>query len=85
MQSYATLVHNSRSSRPEVIVSVNHALRYESSSSGFFSLRQPFLFFLSDVEAKHLQLSVDQVEKTPTDYMRSAQASGHVSGELRRK
>ncbi len=27
VQSYATLVHNSRSSRPEVIVSVNHALR----------------------------------------------------------
>ncbi|CAF4495746.1 unnamed protein product [Rotaria socialis] len=54
IQSYATLVHNSRSSRPEVIVSVNHAL--------------------SDVEAKHLKLSVDQVEKTPSDYMRSAQA-----------
>lgn len=30
--------------------------------------------FLSDVEAKHLQLSVDQVEKTSTDYIRSAQA-----------
>jgi hypothetical protein len=28
VQSYATLVHNSRSSRPEVIVSVNYALRY---------------------------------------------------------
>ncbi|UJR31568.1 hypothetical protein I4U23_019055 [Adineta vaga] len=54
IQSYATLVHNSRSSRPEVIVSVNHAL--------------------SDVEAKHLQLSVDQVEKSPSDYMRSVQA-----------
>ncbi|CAF3824173.1 unnamed protein product [Adineta steineri] len=54
MQSYATLVHNSRSSRPEVIVSVNHAL--------------------SDVEAKHLNLSIDQVEKTPSDYIRSAQA-----------
>ncbi|CAF3818117.1 unnamed protein product, partial [Rotaria sp. Silwood1] len=54
IQSYATLVHNSRSSRPEVIVSVNHAL--------------------SDIEAKHLQLSIDQVEKTSTDYIRSAQA-----------
>ncbi|CAF1331006.1 unnamed protein product [Adineta ricciae] len=54
IQSYATLVHNSRSSRPEVIVSVNHAL--------------------SDVEAKHLHLSIDQVEKTPSDYMRSVQA-----------
>ncbi|CAF0925344.1 unnamed protein product [Rotaria sordida] len=54
IQSYATLVHNSRSSRPEVIVSVNHAL--------------------SDFEAKHLQLSIDQVEKTPSDYIRSAQA-----------
>lgn len=28
----------------------------------------------SDVEAKHLQLSIDQVEKTPSDYIRSAQA-----------
>lgn len=27
VQSYATLVHNSRSSRPEVVVSVNYALR----------------------------------------------------------
>ncbi|CAF3046308.1 unnamed protein product [Rotaria sp. Silwood2] len=54
IQSYATLVHNSRSSRPEVIVSVNHAL--------------------SDIEAKHLQLSIDQVEKTPSDYIRSTQA-----------
>ena len=30
--------------------------------------------FASDLEAKHLQLSIDQVEKTPTDYIRSAQA-----------
>ena len=28
----------------------------------------------SDVEAKHLQLSIDQLEKTPNDYLRSAQA-----------
>jgi len=28
VQSFATLVHNSRSSRPEVIVSVNYAIRY---------------------------------------------------------
>ncbi|XP_066902864.1 single-minded homolog 2-like [Halyomorpha halys] len=28
MQSYATIVHNSRSSRPHCIVSVNYVLRY---------------------------------------------------------
>ncbi|CAF4691997.1 unnamed protein product [Rotaria sp. Silwood2] len=53
MQSYATLVHNNRSSRPEVIVSVNYAL--------------------SDVEAKHLQLSIDQLENSSSDYIRSNQ------------
>ncbi|CAF1029788.1 unnamed protein product [Adineta steineri] len=53
MQSYATLVHNNRSSRPEVIVSVNYAL--------------------SDIEAKHLQLSIDQIEKSSSDYLRSRQ------------
>ncbi|CAF1409087.1 unnamed protein product [Adineta ricciae] len=53
MQSYATLVHNNRSSRPEVIVSVNYAL--------------------SDIEAKHLQLSIDQIEKSNSDYIRSNQ------------
>ncbi|CAF1578145.1 unnamed protein product [Rotaria magnacalcarata] len=53
MQSYATLVHNNRSSRPEVIVSVNYAL--------------------SDVEAKHLKLSIDQIENSPSDYIRLAQ------------
>ncbi|CAF1390285.1 unnamed protein product, partial [Rotaria sordida] len=53
MQSYATLVHNNRSSRPEVIVSINYAL--------------------SDVEAKHLQLSIDQLENSSSDYIRSNQ------------
>ena len=53
MQSFATLVHNTRSSRPEVIVSVNYAL--------------------SNVEAKHLQLSIDQIEKTSSDYHHSNQ------------
>lgn len=28
MQSYATIVHNNRSSRPHCIVSVNYVLRY---------------------------------------------------------
>ncbi len=40
MQSCATIVHNSRSSRPHCIVSVNHVI--------------------SDFEAKHLVLSVEQ-------------------------
>lgn len=49
MQSFATLVHNTRSSRPEVIVSVNYAL--------------------SEIEARHLQLSIDQIDKPTTiDY-----------------
>ena len=30
VQSYATIVHNSRSSRPHCIVSVNYVLRYEN-------------------------------------------------------
>ena len=32
MQSYATIVHNSRSSRPHCIVSVNYVLRFVSLS-----------------------------------------------------
>ncbi|CAF0845073.1 unnamed protein product, partial [Didymodactylos carnosus] len=47
LQSYATLVHNSRSSRPNCIVSVNHAL--------------------TDIEAKHLHLSINQIEKRSND------------------
>lgn len=35
VQSHATIVHNTRSSRPHCIVSVNYVLRYES----FFLLR----------------------------------------------
>ncbi|XP_076334054.1 single-minded homolog 1-like isoform X1 [Tachypleus tridentatus] len=41
MQSYATIVHNSRSSRPHCIVSVNYVL--------------------SDLEAKDLQLQLEQI------------------------
>ena len=39
VQSYATLVHNSRSSRPEVIVSVNYAVRFVSH----FTLARPHI------------------------------------------
>lgn len=33
MQSYATIIHNSRSSRPHCIVSVNHILRSVNDSN----------------------------------------------------
>lgn len=69
MQSYVTLVHNTRSSRPEVVVSVNYALRYEDHSFEIRSKKSILLF--SDIEAKHLQLSVDQLDKSPIDHPHS--------------
>jgi hypothetical protein len=72
VQSYATLVHNSRSSRPEVIVSVNYALRY-GKRFPLFQKKEFIANLFSDVEAKHLQLSIDQLEKSSSDYLRAAQ------------
>lgn len=47
-----------------------------SGKNGHCLSRQRSLSFFptSDVEAKHLQLSADQMEKTSNDYLRSAQA-----------
>ncbi|XP_043929071.1 single-minded homolog 2 [Protopterus annectens] len=48
IQSYATIVHNSRSSRPHCIVSVNYVL--------------------TEIEYKHLQLSLDQAISSKSSY-----------------
>jgi hypothetical protein len=69
VQSYATLVHNSRSSRPEVIVSVNYALRYTFLLPSYAEVISKIrLLFSSDIEAKHLQLSTGQLEKSFGEY-----------------
>ncbi|XP_069058635.1 single-minded homolog 2 [Pleurodeles waltl] len=49
VQSYATIVHNSRSSRPHCIVSVNYVL--------------------TDIEYKELQLSLEQVTGSKTQFL----------------
>ncbi|XP_051020367.1 single-minded homolog 1 isoform X1 [Acomys russatus] len=73
VQSYATIVHNSRSSRPHCIVSVNYVL---TISPGASFLRDRGLLFIDlhkpcrtephsrdtqDTEYKGLQLSLDQI------------------------
>ncbi|XP_039370929.1 single-minded homolog 2 isoform X2 [Mauremys reevesii] len=62
VQSYATIVHNSRSSRPHCIVSVNYVL--------------------TDIEYKELQLSLDQVTISKSQF--SCRNSMSTSQETRR-
>ncbi|XP_068919074.1 single-minded homolog 2 [Petaurus breviceps papuanus] len=62
VQSYATIVHNSRSSRPHCIVSVNYVL--------------------TDVEYKEIQLSLDQVTSSNSQY--SCRTSMSTSQEPRK-
>ncbi|NXU58122.1 SIM2 protein, partial [Turnix velox] len=62
VQSYATIVHNSRSSRPHCIVSVNYVL--------------------TDIEYKELQLSLDQVTISKSQF--SCRNSVSTSQETRK-
>ncbi|NXL16496.1 SIM2 protein, partial [Setophaga kirtlandii] len=62
VQSYATIVHNSRSSRPHCIVSVNYVL--------------------TDIEYKELQLSLDQVTISKSQF--SCRNSVPTSQETRK-
>ncbi|NWX30447.1 SIM2 protein, partial [Notiomystis cincta] len=62
VQSYATIVHNSRSSRPHCIVSVNYVL--------------------TDIEYKELQLSLDQVTISKSQF--SCRNSAPTSQETRK-
>ncbi|NXS87038.1 SIM2 protein, partial [Erpornis zantholeuca] len=62
VQSYATIVHNSRSSRPHCIVSVNYVL--------------------TDIEYKELQLSLDQVTVSKSQF--SCRNSVPTSQETRK-
>uniref|UniRef100_A0A8C4XXU8 SIM bHLH transcription factor 2 n=1 Tax=Gopherus evgoodei TaxID=1825980 RepID=A0A8C4XXU8_9SAUR len=62
VQSYATIVHNSRSSRPHCIVSVNYVL--------------------TDIEYKELQLSLEQVTISKSQF--SCRNSMSTSQETRR-
>ncbi|NXG18321.1 SIM2 protein, partial [Grallaria varia] len=62
VQSYATIVHNSRSSRPHCIVSVNYVL--------------------TDIEYKELQLSLDQVAISKSQF--SCRNSVPTSQETRK-
>uniref|UniRef100_A0A8D0G6G5 SIM bHLH transcription factor 2 n=1 Tax=Sphenodon punctatus TaxID=8508 RepID=A0A8D0G6G5_SPHPU len=62
IQSYATIVHNSRSSRPHCIVSVNYVL--------------------TDIEYKELQLSLDQVTISKSQF--SCRNSMSASQETRK-
>uniref|UniRef100_G3W682 SIM bHLH transcription factor 2 n=1 Tax=Sarcophilus harrisii TaxID=9305 RepID=G3W682_SARHA len=62
VQSYATIVHNSRSSRPHCIVSVNYVL--------------------TDIEYKEIQLSLDQVTSSKSQY--SCRTSMSTSQEPRK-
>ncbi|NXL63369.1 SIM2 protein, partial [Chordeiles acutipennis] len=62
VQSYATIVHNSRSSRPHCIVSVNYVL--------------------TDIEYKELQLSLDQVTVSKSQF--SCRNSVSTSQETRK-
>ncbi|KAM6290440.1 single-minded homolog 2 [Porphyrio hochstetteri] len=62
VQSYATIVHNSRSSRPHCIVSVNYVL--------------------TDIEYKELQLSLDQVTISKSQF--SCRNSASTSQETRK-
>ncbi|XP_053904903.1 single-minded homolog 2 isoform X2 [Malaclemys terrapin pileata] len=62
VQSYATIVHNSRSSRPHCIVSVNYVL--------------------TDIEYKELQLSLDQIIISKSQF--SCRNSMSTSQETRR-
>ena len=45
VQSYATIVHNSRSSRPHCIVSVNYVIRWVSSFYKTIIFYKIFIFF----------------------------------------
>lgn len=70
VQSYATIVHNSRSSRPHCIVSVNYVLTWVSSlllkcKTCMKQCRLYTCFIVhSDIESKELQLSEDQSQVT---------------------
>ncbi|XP_023228496.1 single-minded homolog 2-like isoform X1 [Centruroides vittatus] len=63
MQSYATIVHNSRSSRPHCIVSVNYVL--------------------SELEAKALQLQMEQLESRTEHIFPSETCSQSQTGKVR--
>ena len=72
VQSYTTIVHNSRSSRPHCIVSVNYVLTWVSTFPLWVSMTSSTstdrysacLFAHSDIECKELQLSEDQSQAT---------------------
>lgn len=81
MQSYATIVHNSRSSRPHCIVAVNYVLRYNFPF--FFDIREnfeieQFLQLQSEVEVHALQLSVEQ---TATSSVSSSAYAANTSDD----
>ncbi|KAK3550078.1 hypothetical protein QTP86_019176 [Hemibagrus guttatus] len=61
VQSYATIVHNSRSSRPHCIVSVNYVL----TSCWCMKLTGVLDLIKGDIEYKDLQLSQEQLRARP--------------------